>query len=289
MKAQNRPDNEIPGMIDYLFLKNALKLFEEPPQNLSPDRRMRAEKDAYEELRLQNLVLSSAESVCVTVPAASVEQAIDTIGKRFTDYRDFEENLTVNNLSREDFRRAVKRELLVEAILEHVSRQAPPVEDHDTWDFYINNTENFMVPESRKVKHILITINQDFDDNTRENAYRRIVKIENTLHESPELFEEQATMHSECPSALNGGSLGTVTKGTLLPSLEEILFAMDAPAISPVVESEYGYHLLQCEKIHPEKILGFHEVEMVIHDKLKSAFKSRYIRNWLQQLHSPEE
>lgn len=50
---------------------------------------------------------------------------------------------------------------------------------------------------------------------------------------------------------MEGGLLGNVTPGKLYPELEPVAFALTAGQISPVVESEIGFHILRCDEIHP--------------------------------------
>ena len=284
MRTQTESQAQPSGLIDYFFLKNALKRFEQPPHTLTLVKRMQAEQDAYDELRLQQLVLESPESASVTVPEESVDQAMITIRRRFADTREFEEHLVENNLNQEDFLQAVARELKVDALLEHVGQQTPAVEDHRVGEYYQSHLDSFVLPETRTAQHILITINPDYAENTKERAYKRIVEIEEALRRSPELFGKQAARHSECPSALNEGSLGTVSRGKLLASLDQVLFEMNAYEISTILESELGYHLLRCEEIHPSRAMTFHEAEPLIRKKLEAAAGKRFVRNWLQQL-----
>ena len=160
---------------------------------------------------------------------------------------------------------------------------------HEIRDYYHKNSNKFLLPEAREAKHILITINDDFEDNTRKNAFRRISAIERVLKKDPELFEQEAAKHSECPSALKGGDLGPVKRGTLFPAIEKALFTMKPFDISRIIESDFGFHLIRCEKVHSSRILEFPEVKSLIRKNLKNKSRKRFVRNWLQQLQQPEQ
>lgn len=58
-------------------------------------------------------------------------------------------------------------------------------------------------------------------------------------------FADLAKEHSDCPSGADGGSLGTFGKGQMVREFEETTFAMDVDQISDVVETDFGYHLIQ--------------------------------------------
>lgn len=58
-------------------------------------------------------------------------------------------------------------------------------------------------------------------------------------------FEELAREHSEDGSAERGGDLGSVGRGLFQPPYEEAAFALPVGGISDVVETVYGYHVIQ--------------------------------------------
>jgi len=61
-------------------------------------------------------------------------------------------------------------------------------------------------------------------------------------------FADLALKHSECPTALQGGVLGIVPRGKLYPELDAVLFSLKVGAVSDIVESEIGFHLLLCKQ-----------------------------------------
>ena len=58
-------------------------------------------------------------------------------------------------------------------------------------------------------------------------------------------FGDLARAHSDCPSAQHGGDLGLCGRGQMGPEVDAAAFAMEVNAISDVVETEFGYHLLK--------------------------------------------
>lgn len=59
-------------------------------------------------------------------------------------------------------------------------------------------------------------------------------------------FASLATANSEDkPSAARGGSLGLFQKGAMVPQFEQALLALKPGEISPIVETEYGYHIIR--------------------------------------------
>lgn len=270
--------------IAYLELKTAQSLFDKPLVELMPGERAQVRNLADRQYHLEERVLRSPEARDAVVPPSSLNDALAEIRKRYAEDEEFDADLARIGLDREAFMAALERELKVDAILEKVGSRAADVTDVDVDLYYHYHPEQFQRPETRRVRHILVTVNPALPDNDPELARQRIDAIAARLAKAPDRFEEQALKHSECPTALHGGLIGDVPRGQLYPELDTVLFGLSAGALSSVVESPLGYHLVLCEAITPPGLLTQEQAREPIRRMLEARRKRICQQAWIKQL-----
>ena len=270
--------------VAYLLLKTAQNLYSRNPQQLKPEEHERVLRMADRQFALEERVLAAPEAREVVVPEATLQSILAEVAGRYPDEIDFINDLNDNGLSRESFIEALERETKVEAIMEKVGTRAAKVSDIDVELYYHFHPEQFQRPEIRRARHILVTINDDIADNTREAARNRIDAIAKRLAKDPKRFEEQALKHSECPTALQGGLLGEVKRGQLYPELDEVLFGLEPKQLSEVTESSLGFHILLCEAVTPAGSMPIADARTAIRGLLESRRKKICQKAWLKGL-----
>ncbi|MEC8812082.1 MAG: peptidylprolyl isomerase [Pseudomonadota bacterium] len=102
------------------------------------------------------------------------------------------------------------------------------------------------IVQQTKARHILVKPNEiRSETETRtliEDIYRQ-------LQQDPDQFETLAKTYSDDPgSALQGGSLGWVNPGTMVPEFEQQMQAAQIGEISQPFRSDFGWHILQVEE-----------------------------------------
>jgi peptidyl-prolyl cis-trans isomerase C len=275
---------QIPQELRYAVLRAATELFGKPPVALAPDEFVRAEQQARREFALEKRILESPEAGRVVIPGVAIERAFAEIVERYENEDAYAADLAANGLDEAQIRAALERQARVESVLELVGSRAPEVSEIDVAIYYHSHRDRFDVPERREVHHILISINPDFPENSREQAAQRLEDIAARLKLKPREFEKLAGRHSECPTALQGGRLGLVPRGELYPELDAVLFALKAGQISGVVESPMGFHLLWCKAIQPAQSLSLQKATPAIRKHLKERQQRICQRAWIATL-----
>jgi nitrogen fixation protein NifM len=270
--------------VAYLMLKTAHNLYGKSPSSLEQPELERVKQLATRQFDLESRVLATGEARDVVVPESSLNAALAEIRGRYENEEELQQDLAGNGLTVSLFAAALERELKVEGVLEKVGGRAAKVSDIDIELYYRYHPEQFQRPETRTARHILVTINDDLPENTREVARSRIDAIAARLSKEPKRFEEQAMKHSECPTALQGGLLGEVKRGQLYAELEAVLFELEPMQFSKVVESPLGLHLLRCDKVMPAEMRSLGQVRDSIREMLVTRRKRICQSAWLKQI-----
>ncbi|MGB5833286.1 MAG: nitrogen fixation protein NifM, partial [Thiohalocapsa sp.] len=276
----------------YHLLRAATERFESNIPALDSTQRAEAERQARQTFALEDLVLSSEEAQGVVIPDDQVKEAYQAIAGRYDDELEFDADLARNGLDTNGLRLALGRELVFDAVMQRVAATQAAITETDERLFYELHHERFAVPERRTARHILITINDDFAENTRTAARARLDAIADKLRpdsmadngNAVQRFARLARRYSECPTALEDGKLSTLIRGQAYPAVDAALFALEEGAVSKIVESPVGFHLVLCERIQASRFLAFNQVRERIRAALEKRNRRETQRAWLADL-----
>ena len=122
----------------------------------------------------------------------------------------------------------------------------------------------FSEPERREVRHIL-TEGEDAEARIREAA-QRVASGEDFAAVASEVSDDSG-------SAEDGGSLGWIERGEMVPAFEEAAFALPVGELSDPVESEFGWHVIRVERIDEPQTLPFEDES--VQQQLERMYRER--------------
>lgn len=100
---------------------------------------------------------------------------------------------------------------------------------------------SYMITETQ-VRHILIKTNELIND---EDAQKRLLAISGRIADGDDFAALAKANSDDTGSALNGGELGWVTPGLLVPPFEKAMTELEINEISEPVQTQFGWHLIQ--------------------------------------------
>jgi peptidyl-prolyl cis-trans isomerase C len=283
------PDTDAAAAHRYHLLRAATERFKCNVPALDAEQRAEAEALSAKTLALENLVLGAPEAAKVQIPDAAVEQSFRQIAGRFDSPAELNADLARNGLDAAALKLALRRELTFDAVMHRVGARHAAVTDTDERLFYELHHDRFSTPERRAARHILVTVNDDYAENSREAAQAKVSTLVATLRDGAaenlaQRFAKLARRHSECPTAMQDGKLGDIVRGQLYPEVDAALFALPAGGLSDPVCSEIGFHILLCERIDAARPLPFAQVRERIRTALTQRRQREAQRAWLDAL-----
>ena len=181
----------------------------------------------------------------------------------------FDAFLKERKISKTDANAIVKSQLQQQALFDHVTRGVR-FTDADAQKYYDDNAAQFKVPAGRTASHILVP--------TKAEADR--IRAEVTPENFAALAKENST---DTGSAAQGGSLGQITKGQLVPEFEKVAFALKDGEISQPVKTQFGWHIIMAN-LTPAQTTTFAEAkEQIISSQLQQK-RSTEFTTWSEKV-----
>lgn len=212
-----------------------------------------------EQLAVEKLFLHQARLDTVEAPEGQVQSAVD----RRLNF--FIANLGSKEKVEEYFRKSLPqlREQLVEVmrnsyIVEQVQNnltkdvKATPREVRRYFDALPEDSVPYVPTQ---VETQVITLNPVIPRQEIEDVKARLRDFTDRINRGESEFSTLAIMYSEDGSAMQGGELGFHGKADFVPEFSNVAFNLSDPKkVSRIVETEYGYHIIQLIEKRGEQV-----------------------------------
>ena len=144
------------------------------------------------------------------------------------------------------------------------------ISDKDIQSYYEQNVGRYTVDEQRRASHILIAVKKDAAESERAAAKAKALDLLQQLRKTPGDFAKLAKKNSQDPiSAERGGDLDYFGKGMMVKPFEETAYALKQGEISDLVQSDFGFHIIQVTAVKPALVKTQAEVRDEIVAEIK--------------------
>jgi nitrogen fixation protein NifM len=200
-------------------------------------------KKAREQAIGAKLLIDEAERLDLEVPESEVDkhyrQMVETVGGQ----EKFRAIMVRQRLSEEGLKAGIRRGRRVDKLIEKITAGVPEPTEEQMERHFKEHAAEYSKPDRAQAQHILVKVDEDRDAE-RAAAQEKLREIRKSVRAGAD-FAGQAAAHSECPSGQKtGGSLGWFSRGMLVPELDEAIFSMEVGALSDVIETPLGWHLV---------------------------------------------
>lgn len=197
--------------------------------------------------------------------------------------RKFAQYLSAHRLTREEFGEVVRGRLYSELLGAELTKEVV-VTDAEVEAFYAEHRADpeFRRPERVRASHILIA-SRPGESGRGGDLRRRAEELKRKAARRGADFAALAREFSEDEGTrASGGDLGFFTRGTHTPAFDEAAFQLRPGAVGPVVESDYGLHVIKVEAREPARTLTPEEAAPAIRRRLHAERRAATLRAWLQ-------
>nr|WP_217344733.1 SurA N-terminal domain-containing protein [Noviherbaspirillum sp. L7-7A]MBV0878910.1 SurA N-terminal domain-containing protein [Noviherbaspirillum sp. L7-7A] len=150
------------------------------------------------------------------------------------------------------------------------------VSDADIKSYYEQNAKRYTTEEQRRASHILITAPKEAPAKERNAAKAKAETLLAQLRKNPGDFAKLAKENSQDPgSAERGGDLDFFGKGMMVKPFEDAAYKLRKGEISDVVESEFGYHIIQVTDVKPGGVRSLEQVKDEIAAEIKKQLAAK--------------
>lgn len=158
--------------------------------------------------------------------------------------------------------------------LEALSRDLA-VPEADLKRYYEENASRYTAAEERRASHILIQADKDAPKAVHDKAKAKAESLLAELRKDPKRFAELARKHSDDGSAASGGDLDYFGRGAMVKPFEDAAFAMKPGEISEVVQTDFGYHIIQLADRRGGDKRSFDSVRAEIEAEVRKSLAQR--------------
>jgi len=155
-------------------------------------------------------------------------------------------------------------------------KQRVAVSEDELRRSYQENLARFTSAEERRASHILIKSEKSATPEQKKAARAKAEQLLAQLQKSPAQFAELAKKNSDDPgSAANGGDLDFFGRGAMVKAFDDAVFALKPGQLSGVVESDYGFHIIQLTAVRGGQPQPFEAVRAQIEDDARKQLAQR--------------
>lgn len=233
-----------------------------------------------ESLMAQSMLVHYAKIDSVVVTEDEVNSEIDARMDQILSYMNNDRSLfqevygqTVSEM-REQVKEDMNRKLLGDRMQAQIMNNVE-VTPSDVSTFFDNIPKDSLPYFNAEVELAEIVMFPVINEEERGKALDKIGKVKEDLRSGVD-FAELARKYSDDGSARDGGDLGWTTRGSFVPEFEAAAFQLEINETSDIIETEYGYHIIQLmerrgNSIHTRHILVRPRITDEDREKIKRA------------------
>ncbi|WP_319586588.1 peptidylprolyl isomerase [uncultured Desulfobulbus sp.] len=259
------------------------KITDETPADRLSETLQQARLTVIDKLIDKKLLVQEAKKIGIQVSDQDVENALQRVlANNKTTMEEFRKELSAMGMSEKQYRDELREQVLSSKLINHEVRTKVVISEETILDYYDTHFTTKVGGSGYYIHQIGCTwgtANQSGTTPTQAEAKEKAKKA-HKLAVAGDDFKELAKKYSDLPSAAEGGDLGNFQQDEMAPYMRDAVSKLKPGEISPIVETEDGYHFFQLVSSQEGKIIAHEPYESVkeqIREKLsQQAMELRF-------------
>ncbi|MBD3235988.1 MAG: hypothetical protein GF330_04745 [Candidatus Eisenbacteria bacterium] len=226
------------------------------------------QRRAVESLVQQLVLMHEAERRGFTADDSVLDARLAQWEQQSGTAEEVAERLERSHVTKETVREHLRRDAVIQQMVAELIQDTLQISDAEIAAYYREHPEYFDNLQIR-ARHILLKTNPDDTPEQRAQKRERAAALRDSIQAGGD-FAALARAHSECPSAPQGGELPPARRGQWVPPFEQAALALQPGEISDVVETDYGYHIIELLERNDQEAAPLEQVAPTIRQFLRN-------------------
>ena len=275
---------ELPEAAILMELQRLIQFYKEHLSKAEIGRRMpQLMRAAREQAIGARLLRDESRALKIEVNEGEVEKSYQTMLTQAGNVMNLKALAAKQGLTLEALRDSIRTGKRIDTLVARVTAKAAAPTSDEIKGWYEAHQADYRTPDRVLVRHILINpASASEADKATTNS--RLLDLKHQIEHGAD-FADLAAAHSECPSGRKtSGSLGWIERGATLPAFDSIAFTMAVGALSEIVETPLGQHLIQKVDAEAGRPMTLDEARDRVGDLLLHQQRGQTLAAYVQRL-----
>ena len=210
-------------------------------------------KQLVDDFIVRTLLLNEVNRRKIVATDKEIADAMNVMKESLPAGTTMDEFMKKSGVSNEQLRQELTLGIRINKLVNTTKTAKATPSEKEIQEFYKKNKEKFRTPETVHARHILVAKTAGDDEKAKAAKRAKAENLRKQLLAGSD-FAALAKANSDCPSKDQGGDLGTFSKGQMVKPFENAAFSQKKNEIGPVVETDFGFHIIQVLDHQPSKI-----------------------------------
>ncbi|MFW5694892.1 MAG: peptidylprolyl isomerase [Alkalispirochaeta sp.] len=256
-------------------------------ESFNAEQRPQLERQVLDGLIARTILEQESDRLDITVSDERFAETLDQFKQQFPDELGYQTALEQQGFTEDEFEVELRRQMVIEQLIRAQVYDQLEVSDEEMREFYDNNPQYFQQDDQVAARHIIFTT-EGVEEDERAALQEELEEIRQEIVDGAD-FAEMAREHSQGPTASNGGDLGAFGRGQMVPEFENAAFDLEVGEISPVIETQFGYHIVQVTERIPAQAQSYEESQERIRQFLTEEQRNSGAQEYVAELRENAE